>query len=184
MNFSAMAVVGRIARAHGNRGQVIVNLETDFPSQRFRPGAELFVKRGGSVGALRIASVRFQHERPVIAFDGIETMDDAEELAGLELHVPAESLMPLPGGTYYHHDLVGCAVETRDGRPIGRVREVESGAGGSRLVVDGDRGEVLIPMAAEICVDVDVAAKRIVIVAPQGLLELNDQRPATNDERG
>jgi 16S rRNA processing protein RimM len=174
MNFGAMAVVGRIARAHGNRGQVIVNLETDFPAQRFQPGAELFVERGGKIGALRIAGVRFQHERPVIAFEGVETMDDAEELAGLELRVPAESLMPLPGGTYYHHDLVGCVVETRDARRIGTVREVESGAGGSRLVVEGGRGEILIPMAAEICVDVDVAAKRIVVAVPDGLLELNE----------
>jgi len=172
-----MAVVGRIARAHGNRGQVIVNLETDFPSQRFQPGAELFVERRGQVGALRITRVRFQHDRPVIAFEGVETMNDAEALAGLELRVPAASLMPLPDGTYYHHDLVGCAVEMRDGRRVGTVREVESGAGGSRLVVDGDGGEILIPMAAEICVGVDVAAKRIVIAAPEGLLELNDQRP-------
>src|SRR5689334_21087213 len=101
------AVVGRIARAHGNRGQVIVNLETDFPSQRFRPGAELFVERRGAIGALRISSVRFQHDRPVIGFEGVETMDDAEALAGLELRVPVASLTPLPGGTYYHHDLVG-----------------------------------------------------------------------------
>jgi len=173
VTWDAMAVVGRIARAHGNRGQVIVNLETDFPSQRFRPGAELYVDRGGTVGALRIADVRFQHDRPVIAFEGVGTMGDAEALAGLELRVPAESLMPLPDGTYYHHDLVGCVVETREAQRIGTVRDVESGAGGSRLVVASDRGEILIPMAAEICVAVDVAAKRIVIAAPEGLLELN-----------
>src|SRR5207244_6363824 len=80
-----MAVVGRIARAHGTRGQVIVNLETDFPERRFQVGAELFVERRGAVESLMLTAVRFQHERPVIAVAGVDTMDAAEALAGLEL---------------------------------------------------------------------------------------------------
>ena len=91
MNWDAMAVVGRIARAHGNRGEVIVNLETDFPQDRFRPGAEVFIERRGVVEALRLARVRFQHERPVLAIEGVETMNDAEALAGFELRVPVNA---------------------------------------------------------------------------------------------
>ena len=64
MNWDEMAVVGRIARAHGIRGQVIVNLETDFPETRFRPGAELFTQRGGVVNAMRLTTVRFHRDRP------------------------------------------------------------------------------------------------------------------------
>ena len=173
MSRTEMAVVGRIARAHGIRGQVIVNPETDFPLERFRQGAELFVEQAGGVRALRVASVRFQHERPVLGFDGVETMNDAETLAGLELRVPIDRLMPLPDGSYYHHDLVGCRVETTDGRAVGIVTDVEAAMGGSRLVVDGEAGEILIPLAAEICTTVDVAGKRIVIDAPAGLLDLN-----------
>src|SRR5262245_25738141 len=120
MEWGELAVVGRIARAHGIRGQVIVNVETDFPAERFQPGAELFVERGQIVG-LRITSVRFHRDRPVIGFAGIETMSQAEQLAGLELRIPAERLMPLPEGRYYHHDLVGCAVETRAGERVGIV---------------------------------------------------------------
>ena len=60
-----MALVGRIARPHGIRGQVIVNLETDFPEDRFRPGAQLFVRRNGVVEAVTVTTVRFQQERPV-----------------------------------------------------------------------------------------------------------------------
>src|SRR5437879_5281774 len=112
MEWSAMAVVGRIARAHGNRGQVIVNVETDFPDERFRPQAELFINRRGVVEALRLTSVRFQHDRPVIAIAGVETMNDAEALAGCELRVPIETLRALPSGTFYRHDLIGCHVET------------------------------------------------------------------------
>ena len=168
-----MAVVGRIARAHGNRGQVILDLETDFPETRFHPGAELFVTRGGSVERLILTSVRFHGGRPVVGVAGVDSMDAAEALAGLELRVPVDQLASLPEGMFYRHDLVGCRVETRRGDAVGVVREVEGTLNGSRLVVAGERGEVLIPLAAEICTAVDLAAKRIVIDPPGGLIELN-----------
>src|SRR5437868_1795982 len=110
-----MALVGWIARAHGIRGQVIVNPETDFPDERFRPGAELFIERGGRIERLTISTARFHRERPILAIAGIETMNDAEELAGQELRVPIERLAALPSGTFYRHDLIGCRVETRNG---------------------------------------------------------------------
>src|SRR5215471_18244340 len=90
LNWSQMAVVGRIARAHGIRGQVILNVETDFPEERFQPGAELFIERAGRVEPIRVTTVRFHRDRPVIGLSGIETMNDAEALAGHELRVPAE----------------------------------------------------------------------------------------------
>lgn len=172
-DFSEMAVVGRIARAHGNRGQVIVDLATDFPEERFRAGAELFVERQGRLETLKLDAVRFQHDRPVLTIDGVRTMDDAEALAGLELRVPVDRLARLPEGTYYRHDLIGCRVETIDGQAVGTVRDVEGTIGGSRLVIAGARGEVLVPLAGEICRTIDPAAKRIVIAAPEGLLDLN-----------
>lgn len=169
-----MAVVGTIARAHGNRGQVIVNPETDFPAERFQAGAEVFVERGGSIRPLRIVAMRMQRDRPVIAFDGVATMDDAEALAGRQLRVPVERLAILPADAFYHHDLVGCRVETRGGVEIGIVSSVDRAAGGSRLIVQGRRGDVDIPLVADICTLIDVGAKRIVIEPPQGLLDLNE----------
>jgi 16S rRNA processing protein RimM len=173
MDWNAMAVVGRIARAHGIRGQVIVNLETDFPDARFRPGATLFTERGGAVTPLTLTTVRFQNGRPVIGLQGVETMNEAEQLAGLELRVPVEALAPLPEGTFYHHDLVGCRVVTQDGQDVGTVEGVEGTFGGSRLVVSSGRREILIPLATDICRTIDVAGKRIVIDPPEGLLDLN-----------
>jgi len=169
-----MALVGRIARAHGIRGQVIVNPETDFPEDRFQPGAELFIERGGRIEALKVTSARFHGARPVIGIDGVETMNDAGTLAGRELRVPVEQLAALPADTFYRHDLVGCVVETRDGTRIGPVTDVEGTMAGSRLVVDGAAGEVLIPLVAAICTVVDPASKRIVIDPPEGLIEANE----------
>src|SRR3979490_312803 len=93
--WDGMALVGRIARAHGLRGQVILNLETDFPEERFQPGAELFIERKGRVEPLTITSVRFQRERPVVGWCGVDTVDAAEALAGHELRVPVERLAAL-----------------------------------------------------------------------------------------
>jgi len=179
-----MAVVGRIARPHGIRGQVVVNLETDFPYERFQAGAEFFVKRSvlerpeerSLPERLVIATVRFHNGRPIVAFEGVEDMNQASALAGSELRVPLDRLTVLPPDMFYRHDLVGCAVTAADGSAIGTVSEVEGTLGGSRLIVNTGRGEVLVPLAAAICRSIDVAGKRIVIEPPEGLLELNEKR--------
>jgi 16S rRNA processing protein RimM len=173
-----MAVVGRIARPHGIRGQVVVNLETDFPHERFQAGAEFFVKRAPAavnVERLVISTVRFHNERPIVGFEGVDDMNQAKALGGIELRVPLDRLAALPAATFYRHDLVGCAVERLDGSRIGQVTEVEGSLGGSRLVVSTERGDVLVPLAAEICRSIDPAGKRIVIEPPDGLIELNQK---------
>jgi 16S rRNA processing protein RimM len=172
-----MVLVGRIARTHGIRGQVIVAPETDFVEERFAAGATLWTRSARGDEALTIGSVRVQNGRPVIGFDGFATIEDAERLAGLELRVPEDTLLPLQPGTFYQHQLVGCIVETVDGERVGPVTRVSGGAAGSLLVVDGQRGEVLIPMAAAICVEIDVAARKVRIDPPEGLLELNASGP-------
>ncbi len=173
-----LLLVGRVARAHGNRGQVIVNLETDFPESRFTVGRILRVGPDGE--ERRIASVRFHQGRPVIALDGIETIDAAERLAGVELKVAASDAEPLPANTFYHHDLIGCAVRTRGGDEIGRVSRVEGPMERSQLVVATRRGEVMIPLVAPICVTVDPHARTIVIDPPHGLLDLNGDPQGTS----
>ena len=171
-----MAVVGRVARPHGLRGDVVVNPETDFVADRFRPGATVWTRTAGREEELTIASARVQNGRPVVSFEGLSSIEAVERLAGQELRVPEESLQPLEPGRYYEHQLVGCAVETAEGAAVGTVARVESGAGGSRLVVQGARGEILVPLAVDICVEIDVVGRRIRIRPPEGLLELNEVR--------
>lgn len=175
-NWDDMAVVGRIARPHGLRGQVIVNPQTDFAEDRFRPGEVLWTRTRLGEERLTINSVRFQNGRPVVGFEGLSSIDEVERLAGAELRVPEAALKALEAGRYYEHQLVGCAVEAVSGGRVGTVARVEGGPGGSRLVVDGDRGEILIPFAVDICVHVDVAEKRIQIDPPEGLLDLNERK--------
>ena len=168
--FDEMALVGSIARAHGIRGQVIVNPETDFPEARFQPGAELFIERNGAVEPIRVTTLRFHRQRPIIGIDGIETMDDAETLAGRELRVPVGWLAPLPAETYYRHDLVGCEVQDTRGEMLGRVTGVEGSLDRSYLVVDG---HMMVPLVGDICVAIDIAGRRVTIDPPDGLVDLN-----------
>jgi 16S rRNA processing protein RimM len=122
---------------------------------------------------LTVSSARVQNGRPVIGLEGFETIEEVERLAGLELRVPEEALKPLTDGAYYVHQLVGCIVETASGQRVGEVARVDAGSGTSLLAIDGPRGEVLVPLAADICVEVDVSGRRIRIEPPEGLLELN-----------
>jgi 16S rRNA processing protein RimM len=156
---------------------VIVNLETDFPEERFAAGREVLV--GERLERRRMTSVRFHHGRPVIALDGIETMDGAEALAGVELKIPASDVAPLPENTFYRHDLVGCEVRDTEGTRIGHVVRVDGTLNRSLLAVETPRGETLIPLVAEICVSVDLAARVIVVKPPDGLIELNERTSAS-----
>jgi 16S rRNA processing protein RimM len=172
-----LVLVGVVARPHGIRGHIIVNPETDFLDQRYRVGEVLLVvARGGASGEpvpRRILSVRFHQGRPILELEGVESMSEAEHLAGAELRLPAAALGRLPEGTFYHHDLIGCEVCDRSNVLLGRVRAVEGPMERSRLVVEGERGEIQIPMTAGICISVDPAARRIVVDPPEGLVELN-----------
>jgi 16S rRNA processing protein RimM len=175
MDWDSMVLVGRIARPHGLGGQVIVNPETDFVEERFTSGATMWTRSERGDEALTITSSRVQSGRPVVGFAGFASIEDVERLAGLELRVPEESLQALGEGAYYQHQLVGCAVETVSGVPVGTVVRVDGGAGGSLLAVAGVKGEVLIQFAQHICVAIDVGARRITVDPPDGLLELNER---------
>jgi len=175
VNWDEMAVVGVIARPHGIRGQVIVNPATDFPEERFGAGATLFVMREGRIQPVTVSTSRLHQGRPVIGLEGVADMNAARELAGLEFRIPVESLAALPEGTYYHHDLIGCVVVTPDGTAVGTVSSVEGDMGNTRLVVQRETGELLIPLVSDICTAIEPSAKRIVIAPPDGLLELNER---------
>jgi 16S rRNA processing protein RimM len=168
-------LVGVIARTHGNRGEVIVNPETDFPEERFHEGAVLMSRaKDGTPGSLEVTSMRMHQGRPVILFKGIGSMNDAELLAGTELRIAEDERDAelLEAGEFFQRDLIGCVVVTESGDSVGQVAAVEGERGNTRLVVRSRGNELLIPFVDEICT-VDLAGKRIIVRPPEGLLELN-----------
>jgi 16S rRNA processing protein RimM len=183
-DWDGMALVGVITRPHGLRGQVVVHPATDFVEERFAEGATFWTRSPDGDTRLTVAASRVQNGRPIVGFEGVTRVEDAERLAGLELRIPEDALQPLQPGTYYEHQLVGCSVETTGGELLGEVAKVEGGAGASRLVMNGSHGEILIPLATAICVEIDVANRRIRINPPDGLLDLNDTRSSRRTAAG
>ena len=182
--WDAMISVGRVARPHGNAGRVVIDPDTDFAEDRFSPGNAVYVRRPGGVERLVLRDVRFHRGRPIVGFHGVSTISGAEALARADLRVPAESLGRLPAGTFYYHQLIGCRVETVEGRTVGTVASIEGGGEAHRLVVDDGATEVQVPLSAPICVRVDPRERVIVVDPPEGLLELNRSRGARGATRG
>jgi len=181
-----MVIVGRVARPQGNRGEVIIDAETDFPEERFAEGGTVFVNRDGMPDALTIAEFRMHAGRPAVRFEAMASIDDAERLRGLELRVPETALGKLPDGMWYHHELLGCLVRLKDGRDVGKVISIQGPTERSILEVEGPQGRVLVPLAAEFCT-VDRDAKVVEIDPPEGLLDVNRagtwrDRERPNDE--
>jgi 16S rRNA processing protein RimM len=176
-----LVLVGIVARPHGLRGDVIVNPETDFAAERFAPGAEVLVARGSRVEPLKVATLRFHQQRPIVGFDGFDSIETVQWLAQQPLWVREEDRPPLDEGLFYHSDLIGCRVQTVAGGEVGTVARIDGSAGVPLLVVapagaaNGVEG-VLIPLAEPICRVIDVSNRRIVVDPPEGLLELNEGR--------
>ncbi len=170
-----MVIVGRIARPHGIRGEVVIDPSTDFPEERFAEGATVFAERGGAAAppeAMTVTAFRMHAGRPIVRFEASGTMDDAEALRGLELRVPESELGELPENVWYHHQLLGSRVRTKDGRDVGTVTAISGPTERSILVIDGPEGQSLVPLVAAFCT-VDVAGKTVEIDPPEGLLEVN-----------
>lgn len=176
--------VARILRPHGRRGEVACEILTDFPERlKNLRAAMLWDARPthpAEARPVKILSCWFSQSRggqAIFHFEGSDSISGAEKLVGLDVQIPLAERMALPEGSYYVTDLMGCEVCEKSGAALGHVRDVqftgEGVAGTPLLVVDSVRGELLIPLAQEICVRVDVAARRIEVVLPEGLLELN-----------
>ena len=182
---AAYVTVARVVRPHGRYGEVAAEILTDFP-QRLKKltSAELWDParhvRAAGASPRAIRSCRLSSSRggqALFHFEGSNSIDDAKKLVGCEVQIPIAGRAPLPDGSYYASDLVGCEVVDDNGRSIGRVREVqlfgEAVAGTPILAVDTPDGELLVPLAQDICTSVDLATRRIVAMLPDGLRDLN-----------
>lgn len=170
-------VLARIARPQGRRGEVVAELMTGS-AERFAALRSVFV--GDPPRPLELERAWAHKGRVVLKFAGVDSIDAAEGLRNLEVMVPAAERAPLEPGRYYVSDLVGCRVVMRRGetqREIGTVTDVEL-TGGADLLhvapVEEGKNEILIPLAEEICTEIDPVAKTIVIQPPEDLLELNE----------
>jgi 16S rRNA processing protein RimM len=172
--------VARIVRPQGRRGEVVAEILTDFP-QRFAELRRAYLENPGSLPqSVRVESVWRHKGRVVLKFSGVDSIEQANRLREVHVLIPREERMPLPAHQYYVWELKGCRVLTaRPGvtREVGTVTDVEPTGGVHLLHVATPRGEVLVPLAQDICRQIDPAAKTIVIDPPEDLLDLNVRLP-------
>jgi 16S rRNA processing protein RimM len=169
--------LARILRPRGLRGEVAAEILTDFP-ERLPKLRQVWLADGRSMPRLvKVQRCWLSPSRgghAVFHFADINSMDEAEGLRGLEIQVPIEQRARLSAGNYFVSDLVGCALwEAGASSALGSVRDVEFPGGAPLLAVDTNEGEVLVPLAAEFCIRIDVKAKRIDVTLPEGLRDLN-----------
>jgi 16S rRNA processing protein RimM len=170
------------------RGEVAAEILTDFP-ERLPKLSRVTLWNG--IVAPRSVEVRrcwLSHSRggqAIFHFASTNSVEDAKKLIGFEVRIPLTERATLPDGSYYISDLVGCEVSETTGTKVGVVRDVEINGeniqGTPLLAVELDparigttsEAEILIPLAQDICVRVDLSARRIEVILPEGLLDVN-----------
>ncbi|GAC1497465.1 MAG: ribosome maturation factor RimM [Pseudarthrobacter sp.] len=172
--------VARIGKPHGIRGEVTVQVLTDAPADRFVPGTE-FVVEPASAGPLTVESARWNKDILLLAFEQVETRNQAETLRGAKLFIQTEELDEDDDAGWYEHELVG--LEARVGsRVVGKVAALHTMPVQDLLVVEDAEGkEILIPFVEQIVPEVNVAEGFILLTPPGGLFEINSDDAAAGD---
>ncbi len=167
--------VGRVAKAHGVTGELVVEVRTDDPELRFVPGAILRAKASDHRERnYVVAAVRPHGNRLLLRLEGVNDRDAADALRGSLFVIDSADLPPIDEpDTYYDHQLEGLLVRTTAGRDIGTVAEVLHTAAGELLAVNrAEAGELLVPFVSAIVTSVSLDSGIVEIDPPEGLLEL------------
>lgn len=170
--------VARIGKPHGIRGEVTVQVLTDAPGDRFVPGTK-FIVEPASAGPLTVFSARWNKDILLLAFDEIETRNEAEGLRGAKLFIETEDIGADDDDEgWYEHELVGLEVRV-GGSVVGKVSALHTLPVQDLLVVTTAEGaEVLIPFVEQIVPEVNVGEKYVLVTPPPGLFEVNtDEAP-------
>jgi 16S rRNA processing protein RimM len=163
--------MARILRPWGREGAVAVHLSTDRPAERFAAGAALEIQGDSGTTTLTVEWWRPRGEGAVLKFAEVGDRDGAEELRGRRIGMPRERAEQSLPGRLLLDDLIGLHAVSPAGSPLGRVVAVEEAPPQVLLVVEGAAGRCLVPFNDVICPQLDLALGRLVIDAPEGLLD-------------
>jgi 16S rRNA processing protein RimM len=177
--------IAKVVKVQGRVGEVLTELFTDFP-EKFEERRTLSAwLASGERRELKLEDHWPHKGAMVLKFEGVDSIEDAEKLKGAEIQIPAADRTKLEDGSVYVSDLLGCAVVV-EGREIGKVTDVDFGAGEAPLLVvksenpllpkEGRNGaprEFLIPFVERFVVKQDLEGKRIEMQLPEGMLELD-----------
>jgi 16S rRNA processing protein RimM len=164
--------VGRVLRPHGVRGEVRVEILTGYP-ERLEQHTSFCLARPASPEAVcryPVERSRLHQHMLLLKLGGCDDRNAAEALRGMLVQIPVEEAAPLEEGEYYLYQLVGVQVETEDGEQLGQVTEVLETGANDVYVVQGPRGEVLLPAIEDAVLELDLESRRLVVRLIPGLL--------------
>ncbi len=170
-------VVGRVVKAHGVTGELVVEVRTDDPDERFAPGNRLRARsKNGPEHTYVVDSAREHSGRLLLRLTGVTDRNGAEAVRGTVFLVDSDQLPPIGDpDEFYDHQLEGLRVVTSHGQLVGNVAEVLHTAAGELLSVTTEAGaEVLVPFVSAIVTRVSLEDEIIEIDPPEGLLEIAD----------
>jgi 16S rRNA processing protein RimM len=150
----AFLAVGRLRKPHGLKGELQMDVMTDFP-ERLKRGVTVFA--GKEYSPLTLRSVREQNRLLLVAFEGYDSPEAVGELRNQMVFVSAAGLPALEEGEYYHHELLGLKVVTEEGRLLGTITDIlETGANDVYVVRPESGPEILFPGTDEVILDIDL----------------------------
>jgi 16S rRNA processing protein RimM len=168
-------LVGIAVKAHGLGGEMVIEVLSDDP-ERFNVGRELTaVLPSGDRRPVKITAVRPFQARLLVRFEGVGDRTAADALHSADLVVPRSAVKPLSDGRHYRFELVGLTAKTPRGEEVGRVADVFSTGSNDVYVLEGPRGEILLPALPEVIVSVDVEGGVLVVEPPKGLPGWDDE---------
>jgi len=166
---SDFVVIGLLRRAHGVRGEVSAQPVSDMP-ERFKALERVLVRHGGTTREVAVEGVRRKGGSVLLKLEGVDDRTAAEALTGAEIGVGRNDVCPIPEGTYYVFDLIGCRVVGKDDRDIGLIDDVWKTPANDVFAVKTASGEVLIPVVQSVVKEIDLRRKIVRIEEIEGLL--------------
>ncbi len=161
----AFIVVGRVVGQRGVKGEVKVEVLTDFPD-RFESGKEIFIDGH----PLTIEASHLQKSYLFLKLSTIDSVESANQLRDKDVEIPVNQLHDLPKGDYYRFQIIGLKVVDIQGEPVGEILDILLTGSNDVYIVRGPQGEVLIPAIEDIVQSIDLENGRMVIQVIDGLL--------------
>lgn len=172
MNKDDYYYLGKILKTHGNKGQVIVQMDVDDPEE-YLEMESVYLDLHGEWIPFFIENLELKHNRKaLIQFQDFATIEDAESLAGLEMYLPITELPALKGNQFYYHEIIGFAVTDVKHGDIGVVEDILDLPHQALFQIRFGEKEILIPVVDEVIQKVDKKKKHLYIQAPDGLIEI------------
>jgi 16S rRNA processing protein RimM len=161
--------IGRIVRPHGVRGEFSVEVLTDFP-ERFNSLETIYLGDADNAQIVQVSSTRWHKNHVLMKLKHCDDRSSVETLRGLLVQVPIDEAMPLEEDEFYPHQLIGLNVITVDGESLGQVNHILYTNANDVYIVNGPKGEILLPAISDVIEQVDLSEKKMIVKLMPGLI--------------